>query len=71
MRTLVRKLIECDGVLCENLAIYGLAATTFTIMYLSIAQISQLTNTKYPVTLVTLHTDTEGENNVKSRNYIW
>ena len=40
MNRLLGKLKECDGYFCEQVAMLGLALVTFSIMYLSIAQIT-------------------------------
>jgi len=39
MKNLVNMLRECDGVLCEQVMLFGLAIATFAVMALSIAQI--------------------------------
>ena len=40
MKTLIGRLKECDGVFCETVALYGLMMVTFSIMWLSISQIT-------------------------------
>ena len=40
MKGLLSKFKDCDGYFCEQVAMLGLAVVTFSIMYLSISQIT-------------------------------
>jgi len=40
MNRLLGKLRECDGYFCEQVAMLGFAIVTFSIIYLSISQIT-------------------------------
>jgi len=40
MKNLLSKIKTCDGEFCENVGISALAVTAFSIMFLSIAQMS-------------------------------